>query len=87
MFEFDPEKSKSNEEKHGINFIEAQALFDDIDILIISSRDVIDGEERDLNIGKIYGTCWAAITTRRGDKTRIISVRKATKREIRAYEN
>ena len=54
---------------------------------MISSRDVIDGEERDLNIGKIYGTYWTAITTHRGDKTRIISVLKATKREIRAYEN
>ena len=54
---------------------------------MISSRDFIDGEERGLNIGKIYGTCWTAITTHRGDKIRIISVRKAIKRGIRAYEN
>ena len=87
MFEFDPNKSKSNKKKHGIDFVEAQVLFDDPDLLVVHSRDLTDEEARDLNIGKIYGTHWAAITTQRGNKTRLISVRKATQREIKAYES
>ena len=84
---FDPNKSKSNKKKHGIDFVEDQQLFDDPDLLVVTSREIKDGEERDLNIGKIYGKYWSAITTEREESTRIISVRKSTQREIQAYEN
>jgi len=52
-FEFDPEKSASNKEKHGIDFVEAQALWNDPDLVEIPAR-VVD-EPRFLVIGRIAG--------------------------------
>ena len=87
MFEFDSKKSNSNKKKHGIDFVEAQLLFEDPDLLVIPSKDIVDSEFRELSIGLIYGTHWSAITTQRGEAIRIISIRKSTQREIKAYES
>lgn len=50
MFEFDPDKSAANKAKHGIDFVEAQALWDDPDLLDLGSVNY-DGEERRLFAG------------------------------------
>ena len=84
-FEFDGSKSQRNMEKHGIDFIEAQGIWDDPDIIEIPAR-VVD-EPRFLVIGMIRGTCWSGIGTYRGEKVRIISVRRSRKEEIEIYES
>jgi len=85
QFEFDSVKSKSNKKKHGIDFIEAQALWDDTDLLEIPARTT-DGQ-RFLVIGKIEATHWSGIITYRNENIRIISVRRARDEEIELYES
>ncbi|NLB54646.1 MAG: BrnT family toxin [Lentisphaerae bacterium] len=84
-FEFDPLKSANNFEKHGIDFIKAQRLWDDPSRLVIPART--QGESRFLLIGKIDGKHWSAIFTMRGENTRIISVRCSRNEEVEIYEN
>jgi uncharacterized protein len=83
-FEFDPGKSSANKEKHGIDFSEAQALWSDPDWVEIPVRTV--DEPRYLVIGKIAGKHWSGVITYRGEKTRIISVRRSRKEEVDIYE-
>lgn len=82
-FEFDPVKSAANLKKHGIDFIGAQALWRDPDRIEIPalSRD----EPRTQVIGRIGDVVWSAFTTMRGDRVRIISVRRARDEEETAY--
>jgi uncharacterized protein len=84
-FEFDPVKSRGNKEKHGLDFDEAQALWDDPDLMEIPV--MTSDEPRYLVIGKIAGKHWSGIVTYRGDAVRIISVRRARKEEITLYES
>jgi len=84
-FEYDSKKSQSNREKHGIDFEEAQAVWDDADYLEIPAK--ISDEPRWLVIGKIGGKCWSAVIPYRGDNIRIISVRRSREEEIELYES
>jgi len=84
-FEFDPEKSRSNQVKHGLDFVAAQALWDDVDLLEIPART--EDEHRVIVIGKIGDKIWSAISTQRGGRTRIISVRRARRGERELYES
>jgi uncharacterized DUF497 family protein len=84
-FEFDEAKSESNEVKHGIDFQAAQALWNDIDRIEIPART--DDEPRFLVIGRIGGRVWSAVVTPREQRTRIISVRAARRKEIDIYES
>ena len=83
-FEFEPEKSDKNKKKHGIGFNEAQALWDDTDLIEIPAKTL--DEPRFLVIGKIAGKHWSVIITYRGDNVRIISVRRSRKEEVDLYE-
>ena len=83
-FEFDLNKSKSNKYKHGIDFDEATALWDDPALLEIEAA--VTGESRFILIGKIRDKHWSAVITYRGQKIRIISVRRSRKEEVRLYE-
>ncbi len=83
-FEYDPAKSAVNAAKHGIDFEAAQAIWDDRDH--VETGGVFHGdEERSRVIGRIDGKVWTAIVTRRGDRIRLISVRRARTDEARAY--
>jgi uncharacterized DUF497 family protein len=84
-FEFDSKKSQSNKKKHGIDFCQAQALWDDSDLIEIPART--NDEPRFLVIGKISGEHWSAVITYRREKIRIISVRQSRKEEIGIYES
>jgi uncharacterized protein len=84
IFEFDSSKSESNKKKHGISFIEAQALWNDPDYIVIPAK-VID-EARFLVIGIIGDKHWSGIITYRNERVRIISVRRSRKEEIEIYE-
>ncbi|NIM16829.1 MAG: BrnT family toxin [Candidatus Aminicenantes bacterium] len=85
MFEFDLHKSESNKKKHGIDFVEAQNLWDDPDLIEIPAKTV--DEPRFLVVGKISGRYWSGIITYRGEKIRIISVRRSRKEEVQIYES
>ena len=84
VFEFDPNKSASNKAKHGIDFEEAQELWDDPHLLEIEARST--DEPRFLLIGTISGKHWSAVVTYREDIVRIISVRRSRKEEVELYE-
>lgn len=85
MFEFDITKSAINKEKHGIDFIEAQMLWEDPDLIEIPAK--IAGEPRFLVIGLISGKHWSGIITYRGEKIRIISIRRSRPEEVDIYED
>lgn len=84
-FEFDDNKSGSNKMKHGIDFKQAQKLWDDPDLIEIPVRT--SDEPRFLVVGRIAGRYFSGIITYRGDKIRIISVRRARKEEVNIYES
>jgi uncharacterized DUF497 family protein len=84
-FECDPEKSNSNKAKHGIDFEQAKQLWEDPDRLEISART--EEEPRYMTIGTIGDAVWSAVFTYRGERVRIISVRRARESEVRAYES
>jgi len=84
-FDFDTRKSKSNKKKHGIDFFEAQALWDDPDRIVIPAKTI--DEPRLIVIGQINQKSWSAIITYRNDKIRIISVRRARMEEVDIYES
>lgn len=82
QFEYDPGKSDSNKAKHGIDFVEAQALWKSKHVLLGAKGAL---EKRYLVIGRIGGGYWSAIITYRGATIRIINVRKSTVIEIETY--
>ena len=84
-FEFDPRKSTANLVKHGIDFVEAQRLWEDPDLLEIPART--EDEPRWLIIGRIDGKLWSAVVTSRSDAMRIISVRRSRDDEVALYES
>lgn len=83
-FEFDASKSAANKAKHGIDFTEAQVLWLDEMRIEIPARTA--DEPRFLVIGVIAGRHWSAVITYRGDRVRIISVRRSRPEEIAIYE-
>jgi uncharacterized DUF497 family protein len=83
-FEYDSRKSESNKKKHGMDFVEAQALWNDPDRIEIPARTA--DEPRYVLIGKIGDDHWSAIFTYRDGKTRIISVRRSRREEVEIYE-
>lgn len=85
LFEFDPIKSALNHEKHGMDFIEAQQLWEDPDVIEVPARVV--GEPRYLVVGRIGEKHWSAIVPYRDEKIRIISVRRSRPGEKEIYEN
>jgi len=84
-FEYDPRKSRSNKKKHGIDFVEAQALWNDLDLVVVPART--SDELRVLVVGVIGGTHWSGVITNREDRVSIISVRRSRDEEIELYES
>ena len=84
-FEFDARKSESNKKKHGLDFHEAQALWNDPDLIEIPVQTI--DEPRYLVIGTIERKHWSGVITYRGNKVRIISVRRSRKEEVEIYES
>ncbi len=88
LFEWNPEKARSNEQKHGITFDEASSVFADTFSLTIHDPLHSRDEERFIIIG-ISGKnrILTVVHTEREGKLRLISARKATKKERFYYEN
>ena len=83
-FEYDPEKSAENKRKHGLDFEEAQALWNDAALVEVPAR--VTDEPRWVVIGKLEEKHWSAVVTRRGENIRLISVRRSRDEEVAIYE-
>jgi uncharacterized protein len=85
LFEYDPGKSQGNKSKHGIDFDEAQLLWNDVFRVEIQAQSTT--EPRLIIIGKVWGKHWSAIVTYRDESIRIISVRRSRENEVNLYES
>ena len=84
-FEFDESKSQANKSKHGIDFVEAQTLWMDESFVEIPART--EDEPRFVVVGMISGRHWSAVITYRGERVRLISVRRSRVEEVEIYES
>jgi len=82
-FEYDPNKSESNKQKHGIDFEEAQSLWLDAYRLEIQAKS--DDEPRFALIAELNKSLWTAFYTIRETRIRLISVRRSRKSEKELY--
>jgi len=82
-FEFDEAKSRANSLKHGIDFVQAQELWNDPAYTIITARSSV--EDRFVIIARREEESWSAIYTLRGEAIRIISVRRSRQNEKEIY--
>ena len=78
------QKSQANKAKHGIDFVEAQALWRDEALIEVPART--EDEPRFVLVGRIADRHWSAVITYRGDKVRLISVRRSRAEEVALYE-
>lgn len=84
-FEYDPDKSAANLAKHGIDFVQVQALW--------RSEHYAEGpsyspdEDRWMRVGRFEGKLWSAIFTVRAGRIRLISARRARPKEESQYES
>ena len=85
VFEYDENKSQSNRAKHGIDFGEAQKLWNDPNLLEIPART--QDETRFLIVSKIRDKHWSAVITYRGQNIRLISVRRSRTEKVALYES
>jgi uncharacterized protein len=87
VFEWDPEKARENEQKHGVIFLEASEVFDDDHSSSVRDPDHSVDEERYLLFGiSKQGKHLVVSYTERGERIRLISARQMTSRERKAYE-
>lgn len=84
-FEFDPNKSLTNLAKHGIDFYDAQRLWNDPNLIEVPANS--HGEPRFLMIGVIDNKHWSAVITYRDGAIRLISVRRSRSQEVLFYES
>ena len=84
-FEWDEGKARSNLRKHGVDFADAAAIFDDD--LAMTIPDPHSDDERFITIGHDgFGRLLVVVYTWRDDSIRIISARTATARERKERE-
>ena len=84
-FEFDDAKRRSNEEKHGIDCLDAQRLWLNERLLEVQART--EDEPRFVVIGRIAGVHWSAVITYRDGRVRLFSVRRSRVEEVALYES
>lgn len=84
-FQYDPKKSRSNLKKHGIDFEQAQVLWEDPKLVTLKTRS--EDEARSLIIAQLNDQYWSAIVTDRDGEIRIISVRRSRIAEVELYES
>lgn len=83
-FEYDPQKNQRNIEQRGLSF--DLVVYFDFDH-VIECEQVVGGELRYFALGYIHSRLFALVYTLRGDIIRVISLRKANKREVSYYEH
>ncbi|MBQ1871169.1 MAG: BrnT family toxin [Lachnospiraceae bacterium] len=88
LFEWDERKNRTNQEKHGVSFEEARTVFFDDEALLITDPDHSEDEERFIILGFSFeGNVLVVVHCYRANDSiiRIISARKATRTEIKQY--
>lgn len=86
-FEWDPSKAESNLRKHGVSFQEAATVLGNDSSITIYDPDHSEDEDRFITIGWSHQNRVLMVShTDRGENIRIISSRKLTKSERKAYE-
>ena len=86
-FEWDSRKARSNLAKHGVGFQETSTIFGDPLSLTIPDPEHSLSEERYITVGRAFsGKLLVVVHTERGDNIRIISARRASRRERKQYE-
>ncbi len=86
-YEWDPAKSHSNLAKHGVDFADAVAVFED-DLALTQPDSTSEGEQRFITLGVDgFDRLLVVAFTERESVIRIISARLATKQERKAYES
>ncbi len=88
QFQWDDSKNQTNVIKHGIDFLQASTVFKDTSAIVMEDTRHDYGEDRYQIIGTTdpLGIVFVVFTERDGDIIRIISARKANKREKRLYQ-
>ncbi len=85
-FEWDREKARENLKKHGVDFADAALVLEDEFALTLEDW-ASESEERFITLGRRpVGDLLVVVYTWRGESVRIISARRATRRESRKYE-
>ena len=87
MFEWDAKKSKQNQKKHGVSFSDALEIWQANHLTADDIARSKDGESRNATIGFIQGKLFTAIWAKRGEKIRIISVRRARDGEKEIFQS
>ena len=83
---FDPNKDAANVKKHGVSLAEGDGVLSD-PLAVTIEDDSAEGEQRFVTMGaNVFGSLLVVVWTPRDDNVRIISVRKPTRKERRAYE-
>ncbi len=85
QFEFDPDKSAANKDKHGIDVVQAQTLWNDENALSVPATSI--DEPRFARISRLGNVIWVAFYTMRNGRIRLISVRRARTVESQRYED
>jgi uncharacterized DUF497 family protein len=86
-FDWDPSKNDANLNKHGISFDEARNIFDGPILTRVDDRQDY-GENRSISLGALSrDVVLVVIHTERGDTIRLISARKANRRERKVYDD
>ena len=84
-FEVDPAQARANLRKHGISFADAEQALRDTAAVTIEDPDAFN-EQRFITLGKdALGRVLIVLRTQRGERTRVISARKASRREAEQY--
>ena len=87
QFEWDDDKARSNEQKHGITFNEASAVFDDPLAVVFDDPEHSNEEPREMIVGYSNHSRLLIVSfTQREPAVRIISARRATPREREKHE-
>ncbi len=84
MIDWDQRKRQANLKKHGFDFVDANEIFDGVTFTYEDDR-ISYGEQRLVTLGSLRGTVVSIVHTEQDDHIRVISMRKATKREREIY--
>jgi uncharacterized DUF497 family protein len=86
-FEFDPAKDEANRFKHGLRLSFGKRVFDDPVRALIPSFRPVDGEDRFKVVGMVERKLYTAVYVVRGERIRLISVRRSNASEQRDYDS
>lgn len=87
LFEWDANKNAINKKKHGISFQQSTEVFNDANAVTVEDKRHDYGETRNNTTGFAFGKLWSVIWTPRKEKKRLISSRRANKKENRRYSS